>query len=161
MYRNRCFIFIIVALCLLSVLFLYMMMNCNSDVNKAASVSKNSEFNGIWEIKTFEGISVQYGDISEEEIRNEISQYIGEQLVISKDTIVGVYPPCEWGYEYDTVEDLFFGYKPPSSIFFEGKIHYEVLDHKEFDTEIRLMTDGLNNSYMDIGGFFYRIEKQI
>lgn len=161
MYKNVKLIFGIVFLCLLGSLFLFIMINCKADADEVISESQNSEFNGTWEIKNFEGVSVQYGDISEEEIKNETSKYIGKKLVISKDTITKVSPPCEWGYEYDTVDDLFFGYKPPSNITFAGKIHYEVLKHNDFDTEIRLMTDGINNAYLDIGGFFYRIEKQI
>ncbi len=148
-------VFLTVIICCVAGLFL--------TVSYKGSEYESSKFNGVWKIEKFMGEGQMHipGEyvLSDEEIKKESDKYIGENLTISEDTISEISPPCELGYDYDRAEDLFFGYKPPSNVSFEGKIHYEVLKHRDFDGSLGLMTDGMDNSYLDLDGYFYKIKK--
>lgn len=162
MHRYRKYLFIIVILVLIisgCIVFL---------IQRIDNKCQDSQFTGVWTIEKFEGLAVQHYSpdeldtdvVLEDVVTDEISKYVGKKFIISSNTVLRVSPPSELGYYYSSAEDLFFGYKVPSEIHFEGEIYYEVLEHRKFDSEIRLMTDAAGNTYLDIDGYFYKVKKQ-
>ena len=159
---------------ILIIISIIIMKSGSKEINSffKTDISEETKFNskeflameGEWEIVEFMGTGIQSHidpyengyNISEEEIEEHKLLYLNSKIIIDKETVNDFYPP-EFKYYYDNVEELFFGYKIPFCL--ETPVLYINIEHKDFGELINFIRGGDGNVYLDIGGYFYRLEK--
>ena len=145
-----------------------------SDTKNETESIKNNRFlskeflaiAGMWEVVSFAGVGIQshidpvpegyYR--SEAEIEEHAAKSLGKVIEIAEETVSAFYSAdLPNAFYYDSVEDLFFGYKVPLSL--EPPILYINLYHKEFPESINFILDNEGAAYLDIDtGYFYKLK---
>jgi len=137
--------------------------------NEVFSSDEFKEISGDWRITEFVDIAVQshidpepegYYP-SDEEILEHNKQYVGFEFTIDQNNVKSISPPdILFGYVYEYIDDMYFGYKPSYRVELDMPVLYVVVEHKAFPTEINIIKDSSERAYIDIDGYFYRIVKE-
>lgn len=125
---------------------------------------------GEWEIIAFidVGIESHSDEIYEENLnidwdlyRKEKEKLVGTTIQIYEQTIDYYFPAGEdeTGYIVDSYENMFFGYKPPTTMLETYPVLRYWIVFKDCDYTIHFILDANEKGILDINGDFYNLKK--